>query len=171
MNEFFIHYDQNLENDAYRIAINGLRLLSSPIATKWSFVLINSLTRIMCSQESPLTVAAAFQSLMFVADSISRLGGIKPISERNMMLVSLVHQFFEPPPASKKLLHDVMISAFVGTLQQKNAEVSEILVRHSWFAFDIIIKSMQIILQRNNMLDESVPRSTRFCEETGGVSY
>ena len=97
--------------------------------------------------------------------SISRLFDTK-LSQRQQMLVSYLNHFFETPPG-QNLLCLTLIESFVRTLQTKNAEVSEIVGRNGWFALDMIIKSAQLTLSANNMLDESINRNSRFGDNVG----
>ena len=165
LNQFFSAYDTGVDDNNQRQAIQGLRVISSSLALKWFPVLIRNLTLVMCRQPTAATQDAAFQAMMFIIDSVSRRAGNR-LSERDAALVSYLQQYFELPQQNEKL-YVVLICAYVRTLQQKNAEVSEIVCRQGWFVFDMIIKCMQLALHDHNLLDESVPRDTRFTADVG----
>ena len=88
--------------------------------------------------------------------------------DRNLVLVSWITYYLDVLPG--KLVHEVILHCWVQTLEQKNAEAIEMTCRHSWFFFDMIIKTMLLSLCNNGHLDnENIPRAARFSNEVAVV--
>jgi hypothetical protein len=83
--------------------------------------------------------------------SITNLGGQTALSYQSpmaLLFVSHYHDHF----AGQNMFHEVLVSAFTQSLQEKGEDVLEILCRHAWFALELIVKSMSLVLHYNNTI-------------------
>lgn len=138
----------------------------------------------LCNMKTNASLCA-LQTLVFIVDrceglpcdpctftdgwhSVNRLEEGHGESEDNILLKWYLKYRFDVVKGNVPL-HVALVTTMADVLQQKNAEVTEITCKHSWFVFEMIIKSIAVFLDANGALSESVPRRTRLPAEFAHV--
>lgn len=166
--EFFNQYHAWQDSPRFVDAINNLRDLSPELLIKWFPVIMTNLVKIQCNFSNNTTLPA-FQTTVcilhqVIQHSLSRKADAPP-STRVPIITNYINFYFDIPSQAVKPYHDESLHNLVFCLEQRNEEMTQMILNYSWAIFDMLFKGMVRFLFKQEKLQTDNDRGGRFLGE------
>eukprot|EP01094_Clydonella_sp_ATCC50884_P026649 TRINITY_DN7381_c0_g1_i1.p1 TRINITY_DN7381_c0_g1~~TRINITY_DN7381_c0_g1_i1.p1 ORF type:complete len:1788 (-),score=632.22 TRINITY_DN7381_c0_g1_i1:302-5233(-) len=164
--EFFNQYHSWQDSPRFVDSINNLRDLSPELLIKWLPILLTNLVKIQCNFSNNTTLPA-FQTMICIINQIAKytLTADQSPSTRIPIMVNYISYFFDIPSQAVKPFHDEALHNLVFCLEQRNEEMTQMILNYSWAIFDMIFKGMIRFLFKQDKLQQDNDRGGRFLGE------